>query len=342
MKQLPFTVVLLGLLAWGVVLAAPVDSEIDVLLTEVDEDVNRWNSFPRDASDIERRDLKLAMGRRLDRFSSLFGTGFGPIGTAPALGGRHRSTIDRAIRTLDRAALVEPDDYEVASSVAAAYIAIAHVQGHPSHPNLGFTQESAATYAKATRILGRVQRQAPDYGRGRSLISQARTSVYAYSRYPWFRPEAFLLLNLGRKEPGVPLRSEPNSYGGQVAATPRAGPLGQLVEEIVQAEGQQILSAFGDQTASSEGVDLQNVRIRYATLQRKAEEIWAAAEELHDSLAAEGGLRSEAIRYLARLQIFLEEATAALEASDAGRAKTNLVRAEYEIDRLGKIVGVRP
>ena len=74
----------------------------------------------------------------------------------------------------------------------------------------------------------------------------------------------------------------------------------------------------------------------------RCEEIWAVAEELHDSLAEEGGLRSEAIRYLARLQIFLEEATAALEASDAGRAKTNLVRAEYEIDRLGKIVGVRP
>ena len=38
----------------------------------------------------------------------------------------------------------------------------------------------------------------------------------------------------------------------------------------------------------------------------------------------------------------MEEATAALEASDAGRAKANLTRAEYEITRLGKIVGVWP
>ena len=73
----------------------------------------------------------------------------------------------------------------------------------------------------------------------------------------------------------------------------------------------------------------------------KAEQVWLAAEDLHERLSAEGGLRKEAVLYLARLQLFIEEAAAALDAPDADRTKRNLVRAEFEISRLGKIVGLR-
>lgn len=344
MKLLRLTVVV-GLAISGLLLASPVDGDADQLLTDVDDDISRWNSLGRNGGDAERQDVKQEMGGRLNQFSNTFGRGFGSMGAARAMGGPHRSLVYRAIRTLDQAALVDPDDYDLASSVAAAYIAVAQVQGHPSHPNMGLAQESAGTYAKATRILARIQRQEPNHGRSRQLMSQARTSVYAYSRYPWYQPEVFMLMNLGDKEPGAPLREDPKhdaNYGGAVKRTPRAGALGQLVEEVVQAEGEEILGAFGATPPSSAGIDLQDLQRRHATDQGKTEEIWTSAEDLHNNLASEGGLRSEAIRYLARLQIFMEEATAALEASDAGRAKANLTRAEYEISRLGKLVGVRP
>ena len=87
---------------------------------------------------------------------------------------------------------------------------------------------------------------------------------------------------------------------------------------------------------------MQDMQIRYHTVERKAGQIWMAAEDLHERISAEGGLRKEAVLYLARLQIFIEEAGAALDVPDAGRAKRNLVRAEFEISRLGKIVGVSP
>lgn len=344
MKLLRLTVVV-GLAVASLISAAQFDGDADALLTDVEHDISRWNDLGRGAGGTERQDLKQEMGDRLNRFSNTFGRGFGSMGAAPAMGGPHRSLVYRAIRTLDQAALVDPDDYDLASSIAAAYIAVAQVQGHPSHPNMGFTQESAGTYAKATRILARIQRQQPNHGRSRQLMSQARTSVYAYSRYPWYQPEVFMLMNLGDKEPGAPLREDPKNdanYGGAVKRPPRTGALGQLVEEVVQAEGEEILGAFGATPPSSAGIDLQDVHSRHTTVQGRAEEIWTSAEELHDSLASEGGLRAEAIRYLARLQVFMEEATAALEASDAGRAKANLTRAEYEITRLGKIVGVRP
>lgn len=320
------------------------DADADTLLTEIDDDIDQWNGLGR-GDDTERQDLKLQMGDRLDRFSTTFGEELAPIDVGSSVGAFQRPLIYRAIRTLDEAASVDPDDPELGSSVAAAYIAVAEVQGHPSFPNLGFTQESAVTYAKATRILARIRRQAPHHGRSRMLASQARTSIYAYSGYPWYEPEVFMLIDLGDKEPGAPIyedRASETNYGGAIAQTRQSGDLGQLVEQVVRAEGEEILAAVADQPASSAGIDLQAVRSRHGSAQRKAEKIWASAEELHDSLASEGGLRKEAVRYLARLQIFMEEATAALEASDAGRAKANLVRAEYEITRLGKIVGIRP
>ncbi len=346
MKLLRFAVAI-GLACVFALSAAPPDeyTDADTLLTEIDDDIDNWKTLGRAADDTERKDLKLEMGDRLDRFSNAIGEELAPIDGGPSVGDFQRPLIYRAIRTLDEAASVDPADPELGSSVAAAYIAVAEVQGHPSYPNLGYIQESALTYAKATRILARIRRQAPQHGRSRMLASQARTSIYAYSGYPWYEPEVFMLIDLGDKEPGAPIYEDGTSeinYGGAVKETRQSGELGQLVEQVVQAEGQEILAAFADQPASGAGIDLQAVRTRHGSIERKAEKIWTSAEELHDSLASEGGLRKEAVRYLARLQIFMEEATAALEASDAGRAKANLVRAEYEIARLGKIVGVRP
>ena len=331
-----------GFLAAGLLPAAEPHHEVFSLLREVDGDIDRWHRLSRDSDSAEGRDLKLGLGRRLDRFSILFERGSSSLLTTPAGAGYNRSELHRSLGTLDRAALVDPDDYELASSVAAAYIAVARVQGHPSHPNLGYTRESAATYAKATRILARVQRLAPEYARGKGLISQARSSVYAYSRYPWFRPEVFVLLDLGaQREPGMPPRGERRDYD-QPAATKAVGTLGELVDEILRAEGEEILAAFSDEADSEAGVDVQDMQMRYHNVERKAGRIWMAAEDLHERISAEGGLRKEAVLYLARLQIFIEEAGAALDVPDAGRANRNLVRAEFEISRLGKIVGVSP
>jgi len=293
--------------------------------------------------------LKEGMGQRLDRFSTVFDTGLSPLvvadrGASPAAG-LNRLLIRRSIGTLDHAASVDPDDYELASSIAAAYIAVARIQGHPSHPNLGQTRESAATYAKATRILARVRRQAPGYGRGRSLASQARTSVYAYSRYPWYQPEVFVLLDLGGgREPGTALRNEPvakDNYGG-FTGSDAGGELGELVQEVVRNQGKQILAGFGDPSEDDSEIDIEQVRRRHAGTEKKAQRVWDAAEQLHGDLAAQGGLRTEVIGCLARLQIFLQESTAGLEDSDASGARSNLVRAEYEIGRLGKALGVTP
>ena len=342
MKLCRVAVVSVGFLATGLLHAAEPHHEVFSLLTEVDGDIDRWHRLSRDSDNSEKRDLKLGLGRRLDRFSILFERGSHALLTTPAGAEHNRSELHRTLRTLDGAALVDPDDYELASAVAAAYVAVARVQGHPSYPNLGYTRESATTYAKATRILARVQRLAPEYARGRSLISQARSSVYAYSGYPWFRPEIFVLLDLDvQREPGTPLRGEPR-YHDQPAATSAVGNLGELVEEILRAEGAQILAAFNDEANSDAGVDVQDLQMRRRTVERKAEQIWIAAEDLHGRLSAEGGLRKEAVLYLARLQIFIEGAAAALDVPDAGRAKRNLVRAEFEISRLGKIVGASP
>lgn len=342
MKLRRLAVVSVGFLAAGLLLSAQPHHEVFSLLTEVDADIDRWHRLSRDSGDSERRDLKLGLGRRLDRFSNLFERGSRSLPTTPAGAGYKRSEVDKSIRTLDRAALVDPDDHELASSVASAYMAVARIQGHPSYPNLGYTRGSAATYAKATRILARVQRLAPEYARGRSLISQARSSVYAYSGYPWFRPEVFVLLDLGaQREPGTPPRGEPRGHD-QPAASSAVGSLGELVDEILRAEGERILAAFGDEDHSAAGAGVREIRVRQWTVERKAEQIWLAAEDLHGRLSAEGGLRKEAVLYLARLEIFIAEAQAALDVPDAGRAKRNLVRAEFEISRLGKIVGVSP
>ena len=342
MKLCRLTVVSVGFLAAGSLLWAQPQHEVFSLLTEADGDIDRWHSLSPDSGNSERRDLKLGLGRRLDRFSILFDRGSGSLLSAPAGAGHNRLEVDRSLRTLDRAALVDPDDYELASSVASAYMSVARAQGHPSHPNLGYTRESAATYAKATRILARVHRLAPDYSRGRSLISQARSSVGAYSGYPWFRPEVFVLLDLGaQRVPGVPPRGEPRGHD-QPAANSAVGSLGELVDEILIREAEQILAAFGDEADPGTSVELQDVRMQQQAVERKAGQIWLAAEDLHERLSTEGGLRKEAILYLARLQLFTEEAAAALDMPDLGRAKRNLVRAEFEIDRLGKIVGVRP
>lgn len=325
--------------------AADPNAEAVSLLTDLDDDINRWHGLRGGSVQPERDGLKAGMGRRLDRFSTVFDTGLGPLGVTPAAG-PNRLFIRRSIGTLDRAAAIDPDDHELASSVAAAYIAVAQVQGHPSHRNLGQTRESAATYAKATRILARVRRQAPDYARGRSLASQARTSVYAYSRYPWFEPEVFVLLDLGGgREPGAPLRGNEgaaaNNYGNAIGSGV-AGDLGNLVQEVVRTKSGEILAAFGDPPDPASDVDLGEVRSRHARVEQKAQRVWDAAEELHGSLAEQGGLRTDVIGYLARLQIFLQEAMAGLEDSDGGRAQRNLVRAEYEIGRLGKAIGVSP
>jgi len=320
------------------------DVDADALLNEIDDDIDDWKTLGRAADDTERQDLKLEMGDRLDRFSYTLGEELEPFDGRSSIETFQRPLVDRAIRTLDEAALVDRDDPELGSSVAAAYIAVAEVQGHPSYPNMGYTQESAATYAKATRILARIRRTTPHHSRSRLLASQARSSIYAYSEYPWYEPEVFMLIDLGDKEPGAPIYEDRGSeinYGGAVAQMRQPGELGQLVEQLVRAEGEEILAAVADQPTSTDA-DLQAVRARHGSVERKTAEIWTSAEELHDNLASKGGLRSEAIRYLARLQIFIEEATAALEASDAGRVKANLTRAEYEISRLGKLVGVRP
>jgi len=343
MKLSRFAVVSLGFLAAGLLLSAQPQQDVFSLLTEVDGDIDRWHRLPRDSDGSEERDLKLGLRRRLDRFSILFERGFGTLPATHAGAGRNRSEVDTSLRTLDRAALLDPDDYELASSVASAYMSVARAQGHPSHPNLGYTRESAATYAKATHILARVQRLAPDYARGRSLISQARSSVGAYRGYSWFRPEVFVLLDLSaQREPGTPLRGERRGRG-QPAATSAAGSLGELVDEILRAETEQILAAFGEDAASGADANVRDLRARQQAVQRKAEQIWVAAEDLHERLSAQGGLRKEAVQYLARLQLFIEEAAAAaMDVPDARRAMRNLVRAEFEIDRLGKIVGVGP
>ena len=263
------------------------DADADTLLTELDDDIDHWQSLGRTGDDTERQDLKLQMGDRLDRFSNTFPEELAPIDGESSVGAFQRPLIYRAIRTLDDAALVDPDDPELGSSVAAAYIAVAEVQGHPSFPNLGYTQESALTYAKATRILARIRRQAPQHGRSRILASQARTSIYAYSGYPWYEPEVFMLIDLGDKEPGAPIYEDPrseNNYGGAVGPERQAGDLGQLVEQVVRTEGQEILAAFADQPVSSMGVGLEAVRARHGNVERKAEKIWTSAEELHDSL----------------------------------------------------------
>jgi hypothetical protein len=329
----------------SVLTAADPNAEVVSLLTDLDDDINRWHGLPGGSVQPERDELKEGMGRRLDRFSTVFDSGLGPLATATPVAGPNRLLIRRSIGTLDRAAAIDPDDHELGSSIAAAYIAVAQVQGHPSHRNLGQTRESAATYAKATRILARVRRQAPEYARGRSLASRARTSVYAYSRYPWFEPEVFVLLDLGGgREPGTPLRGESgaaNNYGDAIGSGV-AGDLGNLVQEVVRTKGEQILAGFGDSPGAASDVDLREVESRHARVEQKAQRVWDAADELHGNLVDQGGLRADVIGYLARLQIFLQEATAALEDSDGGRAQRNLVRAEYEIGRLGKAIGVTP
>ena len=152
------------------------------------------------------------------------------------------------------------------------------------------------------------------------MISQARSSVGAYSGYPWFRPEVFVLVDLGpQRKPGTPPRGKPRGHD-QPAATSAVGSLGELVDEILRAETEQILAAFGDEAASDAGADAQDMRTRQRTVERKAEQIWMAAEDLHERLSTEGGLRKEAILFLARLQIFIEEAAAALDVPDAGSA----------------------
>ncbi len=176
MKLCRLAIVSAGFLAAALLLSAQPHREVFSLLTEADGDIDRWQHLSHESGNSERRDLKLGLGRRLDRFSILLDRSSGSLLTAPAGAGHKRSEVDRSLRTLDRAALVDPDDYELASSVASAYMSVARAQGHPSHPNLGYTRESAATYAKATRILARVQRLAPEI-RARQKLDFASSKI---------------------------------------------------------------------------------------------------------------------------------------------------------------------
>ena len=101
------------------------------------------------------------------------------------------------------------------------------------------------------------------------MISQARRSVHAYSGYSWFRPEVFVLLDLGaQREPGTPPRV--GRGRGQPAAISTVGSLAELVDEILRAEAEQILAAFGHEANSEASAVAQDMRARQRTVERES------------------------------------------------------------------------
>ena len=92
--------------------------------------------------------------------------------------------------------------------------------------------------------------------------------------------------------------------------------------------------------AEADKAKARDLQDRYESAAAHAATAWQSAEVLRQSLASDGmALNTSTATSVARIQFYLEAAADALREQDWEDAKINIQRAEYETDKVTKIVG---
>jgi tetratricopeptide (TPR) repeat protein len=112
--------------------------------------------------------------------------------------------IDRALQYLKNLeAAGHTDDVELRLDLAAAYIKLAQVQGHPRFSNLGDSAGAEDSYARARRIARDLLDRHPSLERAEDMLAEAD---FGLGGIRWLRGDTQARIELGRERTGILLR----------------------------------------------------------------------------------------------------------------------------------------